>query len=256
MFRIFLALILFFLPAQAFALAVDWKEDDAVAVRLISGVTAVGNDAVIPLGLEMKLKEGWHTYWRSPGQAGLPPQLDWSQSQTDAGNLQSAALLYPAPRRYTLYGLETIGYRNHVVFPIDATLRQAGKALDADVSIDFLVCSSTCVPKHFDLALAVPAGASVASAEAALLRQARDQLPTDSEESGLLLKGVTGDGESLIFAVSSRDPIAAPDIFIEDDQNIGFSAPEVNIDPTGLRQRSKSGQSTRFPKAKRWPSFL
>jgi suppressor for copper-sensitivity B len=240
MIRIFFAFLFFLLPAQAFALTGDWVKDDAVAVRLVSGNTGVGADASVPLGLEVQLANGWHTYWRSPGEAGLPPQLDWSRSQTDANNLQDAKLLYPAPRRYTAYGLETIGYRDHVLFPIDATLRKAGLALNADVSVDILVCSSICVPKHFDLKLTVPNGAANPSAEADILRLARDQLPSiDFESTGILLADVTSDGQSLTFSITARDPLIHPDIFIENYRNIGFSAPDVKIEASGFAAKLK-----------------
>lgn len=233
LFALLFTLMLAGWPAQALALSGDWVRDDAVSARLISGNDGVGSDAVVPLGLEVQLADGWHTYWRSPGEAGLPPQLDWSRSQTDAGNLQSATLLYPAPHRYTAYGLETVGYRDHVLFPIDAVLRQKGLALNADVSVDLLVCSSICVPKHFDLKLTVPAGAAQAGAETALLHQARAQLPTDADNAGILLVGIANDEHHLIFNITSRDSLSHPDVFVEDDKNIGFGAPVVKIDPQG-----------------------
>jgi len=232
--RFFLALILLILPAQAFALSGDWKEDDAVAVRLISGVTAVGNEATVPLGLEINLKSGWHTYWRSPGPAGLPLQIDWTRSQTESNNLVSATLQYPAPRRYSFYGLETIGYREHIVFPIDVVLAKTGKTLNADAGVDFLICSSICVPKHFELTLLVPEGTASPSPEAGLLQKAREQLPTDPEDAGILLKAVTSDGESLTFTISSRERMAQPDIFIENDKNISFGTPLIEFDPSGF----------------------
>ena len=227
----FLFALLLLLPTQAFALSGEWTKDDAVAVRLISGNDTVATETTIPLGLEVQLANGWHTYWRSPGEAGLPPQLDWSASQTDTNNLKSATLLYPAPRRYTAYGLETIGYRDHVLFPIDVVLLKAGQALNATVAVDLLVCSSICVPKHFDLALTVPTGTAKPSAESALLHQVRDQLPTDPDNAGILLKGVTTDGHSLTFSITSREALAQPDVFVENDKNIGFGAPTVKIDP-------------------------
>src|ERR1700722_925757 len=167
---------LFLLPAQAWALAGEWPRDDAVGVRLISGVEGVGQETKIPLGLEVQLEPGWHTYWRAPGMAGLPPQLDWQNSMTDSGNLQSAMLLYPAPHRYVDYGLETIGYRDHVVFPIDAALRAPGQPLALDVTVNLLVCSAICVPKTFDLKLDVPAGAATEGPEAVLIKTFRDQI--------------------------------------------------------------------------------
>jgi suppressor for copper-sensitivity B len=230
--RLLLALLLFVLPAQAFALSTDWVRDDSVSVRLITGVDGVGNQDTVPLGLEVTLAQGWHTYWRAPGEAGLPPQLDWTRSQTDENNLQNATLLYPAPERYAAYGLETVGYRDHVLFPVDAILRKAGQALNADMSADLLVCSSICVPKHFDLKLTVPTGTATASNEADILQQARSQLPTDGDKSGILLQGITTDGHSVTFAITSREILAQPDIFIE-NESINFGAPIVKIGDQG-----------------------
>ena len=232
--RLVLTLLLLLVPAQAFALASDWVRDDAVAARLISGADGAGTETLIPLALEVTLAPGWHTYWRSPGEAGLPPQLDWSRSQNDAGNVQSATLFYPTPHRYSAYGLETIGYRDHVVFPIDLRLRKGSQAVNADVSVDLLACSTLCVPKHFDLKLTIPAGAASPSTEAALLQAARTQFPEDSELSGVSLKSISVDNQSLILLISSRDELlSAPDVFIENNKNIEFGAPKVTIDPGG-----------------------
>jgi suppressor for copper-sensitivity B len=241
-----LAFILFLIvqamPSAAFALSSDWvrdgtASDDAVVARLVSGIDSTGNEKVIALGLDVDLGNDWHTYWRSPGEAGLPPQLDWSRSQTDDGNVGTAALLYPAPQRYTAYGLETVGYRHHVLFPIDVTVRKPGVALNAEVGVDLLVCSSICVPKHFDLKLTVPAGNEVApptpGADAPLIDAARAHLPGSADSSGLILGGVANNGQAMTFALTSRDSLTAPDIFIEDDDNIGFGAPDVKIDETG-----------------------
>ncbi len=237
--RIIFLLTLLFLPAKAFALAGDWKEDKAASARLISGVEGVGEEEIIPLGLEIKLAKGWHTYWRSPGQAGLPPQLDWSGSLTDANNLSAANLHYPAPRRSTVYGLETVGYSDSVVFPVDAVVRRKGKLLNANVSADLLLCLSVCLPAHFDLSLSVPEGPSVEGGEALLLRSAREQLPTDPNESGILLKNVSTDEQSLRFLIEARDRIQHPDIFIESDNNVGFSAPEVKVESDGFSAELK-----------------
>jgi suppressor for copper-sensitivity B len=233
MLRFLLAILILTLPTYAYALSGDWVRDEAVGVRLVSGIDGTGATLTVPLGLDIELANGWHTYWRSPGEAGLPPQLDWSRSENDNNNLQSATLYYPAPRRYTAYGLETVGYRDHVTFPVDAVLRKTGVALDADVAVDLLVCSSICVPKHFDLKLTVPAGEAKMGAEADLLRQTHDQLPTDPASAGLLLKSVVNDGRNLTFAITANQPLAQPDIFIEDEKNIGFGAPETKIDPQG-----------------------
>ncbi|MDD4617172.1 MAG: protein-disulfide reductase DsbD family protein [Alphaproteobacteria bacterium] len=230
MFRL-LFLIFFLFPVQALALSSEWKQDNAASARLVSGVEAVGSGEIVPLGLEIKLAEGWHTYWRSPGQAGLPPTLEWQKE--GASNLQSAKVLYPTPRRSTVFGLETIGYSDSVLFPIDAALLKKGKALNAAVSVDLILCRSICVPAHFDLSLAVPEGEAREGIEALLLKQGRRQLPSDSDGAGVFLKKVSSDGEGLLFLIKAHNGIVKPDIFIENDQHVEFSAPEVKIDSDG-----------------------
>ncbi len=234
MIRFFLVLFFAFFPSAAFSLSGDWQRNDTVSVRLISGVTGTGDASTVPLGLEVRLAQGWHTYWRSPGSTGLPPTFDWSRSQTEDGNLKSVTVLYPFPRREASFGMETIGYSDTVVFPIEAALLHPGQDLKAGVTLDILTCGSVCLPNHFDLDLTVPAGKAEPSDEAELLRSARERLPGNSEESGLLLKSIASDGQSLTFTISSREPISNPDIFVENDREIGFGKPEVAVDSSGF----------------------
>ncbi|MFY9288951.1 MAG: protein-disulfide reductase DsbD domain-containing protein [Alphaproteobacteria bacterium] len=221
--------LLFLAPTNAYALAGEWQKDEALNVRLISAVDAVGQDQKISLGLELEMAPNWHTYWRSPGAAGLPPSLDWQATQTDEGNLKDAQLLFPSPKRYTAYGLETVGYTGHIVFPIDATLRQAGKALNATVNVDLLVCSAICIPKNFVLTLKIPEGTASEGAEAVLIKEARDDMPDNAAQSGLILKSMVSDGKSLTIQIESRFPLQAPDVFIENEKNISFAAPRTTI---------------------------
>ena len=76
------------------------------------------------LGLEFRLAPHWKIYWRSPGDAGYPPRLDWAGST----NLAGATMAWPAPQRFSVLGLDTVGYTDAVVFPITAQLAQSGQA--------------------------------------------------------------------------------------------------------------------------------
>src|SRR3954462_403615 len=105
-----------FLSAAALTLALSglaqaessaWSEDLRSAVRLVSGDTAT---KPMHAGIEMKLQKGWHTYWRYPGDSGVPPQFDFAKSD----NLKSATVLYPAPELHTDAGGQTIGYQQDV----------------------------------------------------------------------------------------------------------------------------------------------
>ncbi len=214
-------------PAQAAASA--WQRDADAGARLIAATDATGAETSLSLGLEIDLAPGWHTYWRSPGDAGLPPQLDWKASQTAEGNLQNADLLYPAPRRYSALGMETIGYRDHVVFPINAQLRAPDQPLRLEANLDLLVCSDICVPKHFTLRLDLPSGEAAPSAEAALIEKARAQVPGDAQKSGLTITSVQRQTETLKIAIAGRAPLIDPDLFIETDENIAFDKPNIVV---------------------------
>ena len=85
----------------------NWVIDQHGAARLISAVEATGSSTQVDVGLQLRLTPGWHTYWRSPGDAGIPPAIDWKGSE----NFVSAKIAWPAPTRLpSLGGLETVGY--------------------------------------------------------------------------------------------------------------------------------------------------
>jgi DsbC/DsbD-like thiol-disulfide interchange protein len=116
-----------------------WSEDMKSAVRLISGVTAA---APMQAGIEMKLAAGWHTYWRYPGDSGIPPQFNFAGSD----NLKSAIVLYPAPALHKDSAGETIGYENDVIFPVEVTPKDASKPVKLHLALDYAVCERMCVP--------------------------------------------------------------------------------------------------------------
>ena len=97
--------------------------------------------------IRIKLAPGWKTYWRSPGDAGIPPQFDWSGSK----NLQSVGITWPAPKVYPQSGLQTIGYKDELVLPITIAPRKTGKPVKLRVSLDIGVCKDICVPFHLTL---------------------------------------------------------------------------------------------------------
>jgi suppressor for copper-sensitivity B len=83
------------LPAHAQSAATSWFETDQGRVRLIAAAPTVGTGDKVRLGLEFRLQPHWKIYWRSPGDAGYPPRLDWSGSS----NLAGATVAGPAPQR-------------------------------------------------------------------------------------------------------------------------------------------------------------
>ncbi|MBT5374174.1 MAG: hypothetical protein HOL06_05885 [Rhodospirillaceae bacterium] len=84
--------------------ASPWAGEAESRVRLIAAQTGVGDGKTLKLGFQFSLQPGWKIYWRSPGDAGLPPEFDWSGSE----NLAATEVLWPAPKRYSAYGLDSI----------------------------------------------------------------------------------------------------------------------------------------------------
>ena len=110
-------------PGLAGAAETPWQQAKGASARLVTAVDGTGTLGEIPAGLHIRLDPHWKTYWRSPGDAGLPPALGWAGSQ----NLGTATLAYPAPHRFQLFGLETYGYETEVVFPLTLPVAQAGQ---------------------------------------------------------------------------------------------------------------------------------
>lgn len=204
--------------------ASDWKSTEQGAVRLLSAVTAVGEGADVQLGLEFKLKPGWKIYWRSPGDAGFPPSIDWKGSD----NLAEAVMSWPAPHRFSVSGLETMGYKDEVVLPLIVRLNESGQAASLRAAVDFLTCDVLCVPQHAELQLDLPAGPAEATSHAHLISRFQAQVPGDGARQGLSLVSAraTGSG-ALQVVVAANPPLADPDLFIERADQFQFSRPVV-----------------------------
>lgn len=97
--------------------------------------------------IRIKLAPGWKTYWRSPGDAGIPPQFDWSGS----GNLRGLDVTWPAPRIYPQNGMQTIGYKDELVLPLIIAPRKSGKPVKLRAQMDLGVCKDICMPFNLSL---------------------------------------------------------------------------------------------------------
>lgn len=211
-----------------------WQGTPEVRGRLVAAVDATGALDRIPLGLQLELAPGWKTYWRSPGDAGLPPSIDWAGS----ANLAETRFHWPAPHRFTLFGLETFGYEGEVVFPIDVVPSDPGTALDLVAGVDLLVCSDICIPARLDLALFLPPGTPAPAPEANLIARYRALVPDAGTAAGMTIeevRAVGGRPPALIVEARSAEPFSAPDLFVETDRGLAFAAPDVALSEGGRR---------------------
>ena len=129
-------------------------EHEHVSLELISSVESIPKENNLYLGLYFKLDPGWKIYWKYPGKAGYPPEIDWTNSK----NIQNLEILWPKPKKFEILGMESIGYSNEVVLPIKLILKKKNEELLANFDIDYLTCKKICIPFRDNLVLNIPNG--------------------------------------------------------------------------------------------------
>jgi DsbC/DsbD-like thiol-disulfide interchange protein len=137
------------MPRAAFALESEWNDAGHAQVRLIADAGGDGPRA----GVEIRLEKGWKTYWRYPGDAGVPPRFDWSASE----NLKSAQIEWPAPTMFVdESGSKSVGYHDRIVFPVSIAPADVGQPIKLHLKLDFAVCEKLCVPAKAEAELTIP----------------------------------------------------------------------------------------------------
>lgn len=168
-----------FCDARSAAIAADassWDNDVQSSARLIAAQAhEVSGVRLFRAGIEIKLKEGWHTYWRYPGDSGVPPVADFSRSQ----NVKWATVLYPAPTRFPDgAGGNAIGYKGDVILPVSVLPGDASRPALLRLKLAYAVCEKLCVPAEANLELTLTGkpsstDADVTAAEARLPKAVR-----------------------------------------------------------------------------------
>lgn len=215
--------IAFALGSPARAETGAWAESAHAKARLVAGVPATGARATVPLGLEIVLEPGWKTYWRSPGEGGMPPRFEWQGS----ANLAGVDVAWPAPKRFEIGGMESVGYSDRVILPLEAKLARPGAPLAVKLALRYAVCREICMLVEANLALDLPAAAPHAgarSAHAEAIAQFRARVPRPGAEHGWRIAGierkVVGEGAArrevvVIDVANAGAPFAEPALMLE-----------------------------------------
>ena len=124
------------LPVSGWAQSADGLRD----VEILSGWRTANGTHITALRVIME--DGWKTYWRSPGEAGIPPQFDWGSSR----NLGNVEIVWPAPKPLYQNGLLSIGYENEMVLPLRIAPQTDGEAVALSGSIQIGLCKDICIP--------------------------------------------------------------------------------------------------------------
>jgi len=226
-------------PPSVWAASSAWDGGEFSKVRLVSAIDGTGSGSV-PMGLHFELTKDWKIYWRSPGDAGYPPNLDWSAAK----NLKDAKMDWPAPERFSVLGLETMGYKHEVVYPLTVTVADPQQPLEANLAIDYLACSEICVPVQANVALKIEPGAGGPSAEAQLINKYASKVPK-VQTSGDPVLGLSlikaalkpaaeGEKRATLFLEAAADTgFAKPDVFVEGPEDAIFLPPKITPSQDG-----------------------
>jgi DsbC/DsbD-like thiol-disulfide interchange protein len=217
----------FLLVASALAVraetATAWNEHPNSRVRLIAG-----EDGLI--GVELQLAPGWKTYWRMPGDAGVPPTFEWEGSE----NVSAFDVLYPAPVSMTDQGGTAVGYKGNVIFPVKLE-REAGKSAKIALEFSYGVCKDVCIPIDSKLSLILPPGASPPSPA---LKTAMTLVPRLTPEPAKATPALLSSEYDIVSPAPhiTFKTRGATDVFVE--------APDCLFVPLTQRQDQKDGAAT------------
>src|SRR6202048_1007860 len=180
--------------------ASPWQRDGHSAVRLLAGSRS---GAVLMGGIAFALQPGWKTYWRTPGDSGVPPRFDFSKSD----NIEAVTVLWPAPTQFDDgAGGHSLGYKGQVVLPLRIVAKNADKPVTLRASINYAVCEKLCIPVDASAELAF---ASVASTEDGTLSEALNAVPKPAnvgDPNPLTVLDIKRDGKTSVLV-----DVAAPD---------------------------------------------
>jgi DsbC/DsbD-like thiol-disulfide interchange protein len=209
-----------------------WQRDGHSAVRLLAGSRS---GPVLLGGIAFQLQHGWKTYWRTPGDSGVPPRFDFSKSE----NVEAVTVLWPAPLKFDDgAGGHSIGYHDQIVLPLRIVAKAPDKPVTLRAEINYAVCEKLCIPVEASAELGFN---SVASTEDGVLFAALDTVPKPAnigDPAPLTIRDVKRVGATKVLV-----DVATPDgrdvnLFVEGptpDWALPIPSP-VEHGPAGLKR--------------------
>ncbi|MBD1556366.1 cytochrome C biogenesis protein [Vibrio sp. S9_S30] len=209
----------------------SWLQNDRhppVSVKLsLTGTQDVKTKTVHAL-LEVRLNDGWKTYWRTPGEGGVAPSIDYST----ASNIENIQWYWPTPNYYQQFGLTVLGYQDYVAFPLDIMLNNPQTATEMNATLTLPSCTDICVLADYPIRLRFDPKALSPDSETMLLHnQAMSLIPLD--HGNTTVTRVIWDENSRLLNVTLRNETGweRPNLFIEtlEPSDNHFQAPTLSI---------------------------
>ncbi len=217
-----IALMFFALPVAAGES--PWASADYVQARLITGKQ---DGKELKAGLQVRLAEGWHAYWKNPGDAGLAPTLNWKGSE----NFAQAQIHWPVPKRFDEMGLQTFGYGGSVLFPLTVELENPEQPAKLSLSLDIMVCNEICVPQSLALELEDLSP----STQAGLIDLALKKVPATENLPSLKIETAVLGPEGLVITAYAQNGFDKTDVFVDAGDFPLTAPPEIELTGDSIR---------------------
>jgi DsbC/DsbD-like thiol-disulfide interchange protein len=217
-----------------------WSDQNNSKVRLVSGTLEAEGAPALYAGIQLRMAPGWKTYWRNPGDSGVPPGFDWSGSK----NVKSAEVLYPAPHRFADANGTAIGYDDEVVFPVRITPERAGEPVTLSLTFDYGLCKDLCIPNTVELEAVLPP--DLGKGDARLIGTALTRVPAEAKADTLprvatVSATLAGDAPEMRVEALFPEDAKGTDVFI-DNPHVLVPVPK----PLGPLQDGKQVFEVRF----------
>ena len=224
---VLLGILLTQVPAIAGGGMSGWSGPEPGKLRLIAG--GPSESGGVYAGVEFKLEPGWKTYWRAPGDSGIPPTFDWTGSE----NLNSVKVHWPTPTRFKDEFGHNVGYKSDVLFPLTLVLQDPKAPATVKLSAQFGICREICIPAEARLSLTIPAG-GVAENQSTIDR-ALEQVPKNVVP-GLEVKEISArqsSGKVVLDVNIGAEKGLGLDVFVEGPADYYYEMPEKNVRAEG-----------------------
>jgi DsbC/DsbD-like thiol-disulfide interchange protein len=202
-----------------------WSAGIHSGVRLLDGGARPEDPDRRLAGLEIRMDPHFKTYWRTPGDSGLPPVFDWSGST----NLRAVEVAWPAPTRFEDQAGSSIGYKSRLVLPLHVTPSNPAEPVVLDLRLDYAVCEKVCIPAHGEARLKLGVG-QISTPAAAVIEDFLSQVPAVQAPSETAAPGIrsvapVGEDRSVVVVAQVPQTTGLVDIFVEGPDGWAFSAP-------------------------------
>lgn len=200
----------------------SWVMDAYTRSRIFVG-DYEADKKILHLGWQVSLKDGWKTYWRSPGEAGLPPRWHWGNKPE---NIKRITVSWPAPQRLNIFNMDTFVYHNELVLPIDVEVIDPARPVHIALDLEFMICKHICIPleAHYEISIP-PAGEQRPSLfQKALLDRYQQRVPEKRGDENVSLYVSHENAGTDLLVDFAHDQDGIKEIIIEGPEGYIFGA--------------------------------